>query len=549
MCFDFLDDLLAGAFTQKSFEEVFKIYKSWGISRIYWLNQSNYLDWDIKLWPTGNIAKNAAKTYQNIGDFLPAAVKICRKLDMEIYSVFKMFDYGSKWTFPAGSPGAEKYGKLDIIGGRSYSVKKGLLKLQDLRMERNMNAVPRDIDKRIITKIKLTSDGKRSSGLTEKDIILKVSNDNASFTRYSKPYSFTEKLERGKKVIILDDLSIKEKYLALLVPEKCRKEKFKNKLAALVKLYDEKGKQLPFSYSLMSWKDQCAYLDQRLAVKNSGASKEQSRKGYRFNEDGRAGTDGFLKKTVYALDNLKGYITIARGKEKYLVGSLSPSYKKVQDLWLSHINYALDCGVDGVDLRVLNHERIFDFEEYGFEAPVVREYKKKYGVDIRKQPFNKAKHRQIRAEHFTEFYRRANRLIKSYEKEVHLHVAALTMNRKAGERYMGMHWQWEQWLKEGLADAVTMKDMYPDWITKPFYQKLNKEAGRLDVPIYYCPNFNVISSNQNSLERFAGLAKQSQKDGHAGIILYESAACTNLNKKSQLKVVFPGMKKVLSSLI
>jgi len=542
---DFICDLGAAPFTRESLKKLFQIYSNWGITRIYWLCPSKWYEVKMDFHPSANTVKHLQQTYENIGNYLQAAVIAAHDLGMEIFAVYKPFDHASNGTFPYGTEQAGKYGKLDALDGRIYRAAPELVELQNCRIKRKPDRNARYLNRRKIACIKLVSAKRKKSRITKENLTLLVSDDNKHYRKYQGEYTFTENLESNKRVITINGLDIKEKFVVLTTPFKDGEETLVNSLSELIKIYDPKGQIIPFSYSIESRADQVKYLNERWALRKNHVSPDAEKDGYIFNHHGGAIFDGFLETFQWAVDNSRGYLALAKGQEQYLVGSLSPSSRRVQNLWLNEISECLDAGVDGVDLRVVNHDRMFDLENFGFEKPVVKAYQERYGVNILKEPYNITKLLNIRAEHYTQFYQRAKGLISSYNKEMHIHVANMTVSEKRHHRYMGMIWKWQDWLKNDLADAVTLKDMYPEFETKPYYEKVTSMAKKHDLPVFYCPNFNVLSTRQDWFPRLKKLVETSQNDGHSGFILYESSQAVTAQPDGKFKINFPDLPKAL----
>ena len=142
---------------------------------------------------------------------------------------------------------------------------------------------------------------------------------------------------------------------------------------------------------------------------------------------------------------------------------LSPSFAEVQDWWLTWVQDCLDAGADGIEMRVRNHHSTLAWREFGFEKPVRDEFLKRYGVDLWKtDDFDLAAWRQLRGEAYTQFYRRVRELTRRHGKPMGLHISPTTgvMEPEQGAA-MEIHWDWRRWLREGLCDSVTMKEIWP----------------------------------------------------------------------------------------
>ena len=91
-------------------------------------------------WRDNGAAKwfNREEKLRILGDPLTLAVKCAHKHELEIYGYIKPYDWGLSWTYPEGSPLAERYGTLQRIGGRMPQVTRFLRKYPNMRIKRNM---------------------------------------------------------------------------------------------------------------------------------------------------------------------------------------------------------------------------------------------------------------------------------------------------------------------------------------------------------------------------------------------------------------------------
>jgi hypothetical protein len=283
----------------------------------------------------------------------------------------------------------------------------------------------------------------------------------------------------------------------------------RNSLTELAEVYDETGGQMPFTFGLVSRADRYSpdvAADARLTLWD-----ETPMEGYCFNlPDFHA-----PERPHVAVDGRRGYLAFARGKERHVAGALSPAYPAVRDLWLSHVRECLEAGVDGVDLREAQHNRALAWEEYGFDPPVVEEYRRRHGET---DPVHFDRERQIAiiADAYTEFYRQAAQLIRSCGRRVQLHVNLLS------RRYMGLRWDWERWIESGLADEITLKNVWPG--DSASLDRVAPLAASRGTPVYSCP-WLVDQKGGADLERDLGdrLRAAAQGGREGGFILYESA--------------------------
>jgi hypothetical protein len=489
--------------------------------------------------PYCGLKNNADITYGNLGEFLPAAVEAAHKCGIEIYAVYKPFDHAINLTFPFNSNAALKYGKIATLSGESGWAVNGLVKLQDKRIKRRMDEVPAGIEERVVSKIKLYADSSKPTRITRDNLTILVSDDNGAYRKYTEDFDFTDKLEKGKRVITLDKLSIGNRFFSICTPFKDDNGTFKNTLDKLAEIYDTNGESIPFTYGMISRKD-------RNGVFSLKTSPEITLEGYEFDVFNRKIVTMHGDSLECIIDNSAGYIAFVKGKEEYLTGALSPVYEEVHAYWLRHIEECLEAGVDGVDLRIANHNRTLEWDRYGFEGPVIEEYKRIHGVDITKEAFDRKKQLDIIAGCYTDFYRKASRLIRDAGKKVQLHIGTPALGR-GKHPYMGLYWEWEKWIEEGLADEITLKGVWPD--DKEYTDMGYKLSSKHNMPIYACPYLNDltrVSSKdkfENSLRN--GLAASVAERKQNGFILYEAASVIRTEKDGKIEILFPGLPQIM----
>jgi HEAT repeat protein len=120
-------------------------------------------------------------------------------------------------------------------------------------------------------------------------------------------------------------------------------------------------------------------------------------------------------------------------------------------------------GYDGVAFLTYaeNYSQRYD-DEFGFNEPVVAEFKKRHGVDIRKQRFDKAAWSRLRGEYLTEFLRELRAALRPHGKKIAVCVDGQNpelptpwSDIAGGLRSAGLiHFDLKTWAKEGLVDEI-----------------------------------------------------------------------------------------------
>lgn len=535
---DFYDELAYSSFDRKSLKKLFSLFRSWGMRRVYWIYMNKYEEGMLDFSPCVGLSANAKRTYEQIGNYLPAATEIAHELGLEIYAIYKPFDLGFNVSFPFNAPEVDQYGKLDCLSGSMYWATDSLVKLQNKRLQRHPADVPDNLSKKIITRIKLTANQEDQAMFDRDDLKILVSDNNGAYKQYEGDYTFRHCLEKGNRVVYLENLYIKNPFLALQCDTPNKYGFFSNTLDKLIVMYDVDGNSIPFTYGNQREKANSSSSD-HFAEEYECYSLD----GYLF--DHGLPVEGALHTLTHAIDNNdhNGITGLAKGKDRYMRGALSPAYPEVRECWLKHIKECIDAGVDGVDIRVANHNRTYEWERYGFEPPVVEEYKKQYGFDITKEKFSEPKHRKILGEFYTQFLKQATSLIQSHGKKAQVHICPIYMNNYKYNHYMNFNWEWREWLQNTGFDAVTIKDgpWYDESVWKPISQYTNPKS----IPAYLCPYWQSVVNKTGWQKKFRQSLDNSINSGQAGLILYESSMVTRVVNGKEIELLYPEVPEIL----
>lgn len=136
-------------------------------------------------------------------------------------------------------------------------------------------------------------------------------------------------------------------------------------------------------------------------------------------------------------------------------GVLCYSYPEVRRYRLGMIRWLLnDYDWDGVFICTRSQSRPATYaDQFGFNEPVVREYQKRFGIDITCQDFDLEAWRRILGEGLTT-------LLREIKDVVH-HQGRTLMVGIPRASYLGppvgnLHVDWETWLREGIVDGLVI---------------------------------------------------------------------------------------------
>jgi hypothetical protein len=151
-------------------------------------------------------------------------------------------------------------------------------------------------------------------------------------------------------------------------------------------------------------------------------------------------------------------------------GPIELAYPEARKLLIDMYLHYLDRDkLDGITFFTYCENYGLRFEdEFGFNQPIVDEYKKRYGVDIRTQEFDKHLWRYLRGEYVTQFLRELKEALRSRGKKLGVRLNPREPHftdrwnvpfyfLTAGRIYL----DWERWVREGVVDELCVSGTAP----------------------------------------------------------------------------------------
>jgi hypothetical protein len=555
---DFPDDLMHAPFTRDMFDQMFAEFNRWGVKRVHWIYYGGVKNglWDCCIH--GLAYRNWLKTVENMGEVFPAAVQAAHAHGIPIYGMIKPFDMGFFESFGESSPEAKKWNRLQRIGGPIGWIAKFPAEHREFITSRKPGVFG-PAENKTFTRIDLVKEDERLAAFTVADVRLCVSDDNTTYRPYDGPMTREEAVEdypvwehtssggrptgktRRARVMRLKDLNIPNKYLVLTVEG--RGGSFSNTVINLIHVFGENGEERRITYGTMA--REAPSEPDRADLR--GSVPDFKTLGIEF--DRWRGTptavfpdyDGI--RAPYALDGPTGLLAVARGKEQGPVAVLSPSFTEAQDWWLTWVQDCLDAGADGIEMRIRNHHSTLTWREFGFEKPVRDEFLKRYGLDIWKtDDFDLGAWRRLRGEAYTQFYRRVRELVRRRGKPVGLHVSPTTSGMEPEQgAAMEIHWDWRTWLREGLCDSVTMKEVWPK--TRLAEEILSLTRPR-NIQTIFCPYANTLWRRPGGENVVADFIRLARDGGYDGYQFYECCAVVRGAKDGKVIMEQPALREL-----
>lgn len=214
---------------------------------------------------------------------------------------------------------------------------------------------------------------------------------------------------------------------------------------------------------------------------------------------------------------------IAKGKNEYMKGTLCEAYPEVREHWLREVRRLLEMGVDGIDFRLQNHSAmVSDYASYGYNEPIVEEYRRRHGVDILTQEADPLEIMRIRGDFFLLFLEDAAKEIKSKNRRLQIHFRNALENPRLSYRYVELGgWplpkilpDWRRMVE--LADEVTIKDMNMGTYHPELSDQIKRTAHEMGKPVWvHC----YLSQGNDLNPEFCDAVDRDSRV--TGMLLYE----------------------------
>ena len=443
-------------------------------------------EWDNKL--IKSITEN---------DILKEFSKSCKEFGIKFYYWEPIFD--NQITVVSNDPQSvkgKKFGEYPLADEYFEKNKHLLMK------HRYADCVnPDKLSKTTITKIKLFPAVNMKPRITRENIKIYIGDDkeNGQLKEYSKNFSFSVAKEQGKYVLIFDKLAIKAEIIK--ITQNC-----KSKRASVI-----------IDFGRSNW---CELYDKNGKIENPTVSG-----GTTISTDNKPDIVPPLAvgRGRAAWDyNGRSLIVYTKRFEKYAGGIPCYAMRGARDRRLAIAREILTNYPDiaGIAYSLRIHARLADHNlNYGFNDIIVKEYQKRYGVNILKQQFDKQKFLKLRGDFFTEFIGEIGKLLHAHGKEFEVQAVSDYDTRQLwNDMNINNFFQIDKWAKSGSVDSVMILVTRPRWDAvkrpaqiKEFHDKIKNTKTKLSMMLQ-------LRSKDNSLPFVAEVMKNKYLDE---VILYE----------------------------
>ncbi len=420
-----------------------------GITRIYFRAVSGcayYPSEVLKVYNGDARQPNAEKLRRTIREYdvLAEYIRVCHELGMELYYWEPIFDTSLYLRYESGTPEFRKYGEWPFKDE----------KLRDDEQWRHRFA-DRDFGRltRPVATIRIVS--KNDPGeVNERNLVIFTAGEGENFTRCDDPYRVTVEPGpgAGEREIVVSGLNITRPCIKLMNDSRNGAFMAIADLASdCVRMFYDDGSpvEIPVASEVFIMRDENCETNLR------GGSGILAGWG----DAGNLGRTMILRIGLF---------------DRYADGLPEYAFRGNRDRRLAVLRELFDRypELDGVCYSIRSHSlpsggsRSFvgDYA-YGFSAPVVDEYRRRYGVDITRQAYDREKFLTLRGEFFTDFLREAGEFIHSRGGK----FAVMAPVRESVGAYdhgamyplwKGMNidnfFQIDRWAQEGFVDAVVM---------------------------------------------------------------------------------------------
>ncbi len=532
---DFNDDLwfASQAWDEEKLRGLIGAYAERGIRGIHWLDQGGIDDGIHD--KNGYIDRlgTAWDFIRRVPDPLRVVADEAHRHGMQVYSVLKCFDLccGMPWcTRPAGYRHEPPVG-LPLVGGEGVLAHRWIREHPEMRAELHPTLQERT-ERRPIRKIRLWHE---SADLKGGEFQLFISENNRDYQSVAMHLAITcQEHNRRPPVFVpapdkafgaesaftcfeFTDLNIGAPFIAVTYSGP---KPIANTLAALVEIEDSAGERVPFTFGLgpvrtpqeraPDWRSAGIAFDAAFNTPIPGRGWTMTESGGRHRIE--LGPQSFLG--------------LARGRNKHLSGVIELAYPQARQWLTAMASRAVDAGCDGVDIRMTTHTESLDWENYGFGAPVVEEFLRRHGVDIRTQPFDRAKWRRLRGSYVEMLLDETRSMLHAKGKKLSFQMSKL-YDRPAEELcFHEIHFDWRKWCDEHIFDIANFVNFT---FRESFYGEAVSRCRAAGIPMMMTPSMHS-ATDEDWARDAVELFDRCLQDGIDVFNIYESAAVVRLQQ-------------------
>jgi hypothetical protein len=532
---DFPDDCHRTVFTAELVGELIDKLRWMGVRRVYW-NYYHRGAWDR----FADRSPATRQTIENLGEPVAVGCRLAHERGMEFYATIKPYETGGSHASPIGSPDAAGNPGLPGIGGMYTRVQPFVMSNPHMRVRIRSAELPVGLDNVPIERIQLRQMDMTPVRIKPANLQIWTSDDNNGYRKKDVTFAVTEGVDACRRDVVeinggpvtkmgdtvrtidITGLSLENRFIAVTTNLDGDEGTFRNTALEMVRAYGPGDRPLPIvvaSHKAVWRPDRDLRTGDlefdagvgdvviRLDVANS-----------RPVSPGWSGSGG---------DTSDGVVAFARGRNEFVSGALCEGYPEVREHWLSWVGECIAAGVDGVDVRISNHSGWSnDSTQYGFNEPVVQEYRRRHGVDPNSEPYEPELLGAVRGDFFDRFLRSAKLRLSAAGKRLQVHCEVESFRPEACQarwrtRPGNITFNWRRWLRSGLADEATLfgRAWGPEQVLgDSLGQEMIGEASASGVPMHLSQHVSADGPRQADM-----MEQAFRSGGLSGYTYYETA--------------------------
>ena len=157
------------------------------------------------------------------------------------------------------------------------------------------------------------------------------------------------------------------------------------------------------------------------------------------------------------------YLVTDRAQKKVQYGVLCIAYPEVREYqreWIKELMEEYEA--DGVYISLRTHSEPAEFaDQFGFNQPIVDEYKRRYGVDILWDDFDLEAWRRLRGEYLTAMLRDIKDLLRPMGRKL---AVAMPRCGRLGPPFGNLYLDWRAWVETGIVDDLAIAELSGRWL-------------------------------------------------------------------------------------
>ena len=456
--------ITAGSYTLENMREMVDVVADMGFTRLYWLSCISELSHNgLPVLHEGKLLGGK--------ELLKHMASFCHARGIEFFIIIKPFENGGT-LIPPGCPVPEGFDTVEGMQGTFITSYPIVAKNPGVRLRRRMSPIPRDTT---VAEALIINRNDTPVTLTKEDFQFFAGPKNGVYreiTDFTVEPRMVERDYRTYSALAFKPvgLTAADRFFLIKCLKKNDKPQLVNTTLSILELRNAAGEiipravgtgaitSIPFIYLRLNTSPQDTRIPEAWnPPKEFGSSLEKSAFDY----------DCTPNISSIQVDGQNGYIAFAAQEVEYL-SSLHPCHPEIMVLWKEAIDNVLYTDADGVDIRFGDHASWTVYgEDYGFNAPVVAEFKRRYGVDVLTDDnFDRALWRKLSGEYITDFMRWSSQRMHAAGKAFHVQIALPVFDRDFWTRNdapENFKYEWKLWMDEKLVDGISLKYMPFPW--------------------------------------------------------------------------------------